>query len=157
MSLIALLTDFGYDDEYVGVMKGVVYSEIENAKIVDILHNVEPFNVKGAAIILKGVVNYFPSTTIFVVVVDPGVGTERKSLILFKNKQVFIGPDNGIFSLIMDDRAEIFEIDVPKLSLEQISYTFHGRDIFIRSAIKYIKGEDVKGKSITSPVRLRFP
>ncbi len=154
MKTVALLTDFGLSDEFVGVMKGVLFSSCDYVRVVDITHGIEPFNIKGAAILLYSSYNFFPEDTIFVVVVDPGVGTERKPIVLFKDKRIFIGPDNGVFSLIMGENTEVYTIEV-KIN-GKISPTFHGRDIFIRAAISYIKNKNIKGERLYEPVKIKM-
>jgi S-adenosylmethionine hydrolase len=120
--MITLLTDFG-DSEYVGAMKGVIYSLNNEAKVVDLTHDIKPFDIRHAAYAIYSTFQYFPKATVHVVVVDPGVGTERKGLILELEGHFFVGPDNGVFSLIdAESTLEIKEKDA--------SSTFHGRDIF---------------------------
>lgn len=131
--MIALLTDFG-DSEYVGAMKGVIYSIKANAVIADISHNIRAFDIRHAAYALYSVYRYFPEKTVFTVVVDPGVGTKRKGVILEGNSQFFVGPDNGVFSLIKADQC--YEIDAD----EGGSATFHGRDFFAPVAAKIDSG-----------------
>ncbi len=135
MKLIALLTDFG-NSEYVGIVKGVIYSINPNVTIVDITHNVDKFNIKQAAMVLYSSYKYFPKGTIFVCVVDPGVGTERRGVIIKTKDYYFIGPDNGIFSLV-EDIDRVIEIDS---SLFKASHTFHARDIFAPIAAYISKG-----------------
>ncbi len=131
--MIAFLTDFG-DSEYVGAMKGVIYSIKPDAVIADITHNIRPFDIRHAAYALYSVYRYFPDKTVFTVVVDPGVGTERKGVILEGGKQFFVGPDNGVFSLI--EAESCYEIE----SAEDGSATFHGRDVFAPAAAKIDSG-----------------
>jgi len=133
MSLIALLSDFGYSDGFVGAVKGVILSINPSAVIVDITHDVEPFNIFEGAFLLKSHYKFFPEGTIFWCVVDPGVGSERRPLIIKTEKYIFVGPENGIFDLVIRDLKEHFvayEIKNRKYMLEQVSNTFHGRDIF---------------------------
>jgi S-adenosylmethionine hydrolase len=127
--MITLLTDFG-DSEYVGAMKGVIYSLNNEAKVVDLTHDIKPFDIRHAAYAIYSTFQYFPKATVHVVVVDPGVGTERKGLILELEGHFFVGPDNGVFSLIdAESTLEIKEKDA--------SSTFHGRDIFAPIAFNF--------------------
>lgn len=132
--MITLLTDFG--DFYPGVMKGVVLSINPEAKIVDITHSVEPQNVLQGAFLLYHSYKYFKSA-IHVAVVDPGVGTKRKALAVFTKNHVFVAPDNGICypAASEDGIMKIFRIDESISSLVgELSYTFHGRDVFAPAA-----------------------
>jgi S-adenosyl-L-methionine hydrolase (adenosine-forming) len=129
--LIALLTDFGVKDGFVGTMKGVIYSINPHALIVDISHDISPQNIQEASYVLKSSAKYFPEHTIFLVVVDPGVGSSRKALIIKTSKKIYICPDNGILSwLCTEEEYEAIEITNKKYLLPNISNTFHGRDIF---------------------------
>ncbi len=121
--MIALITDFG-DSAYVGAVKGVIASLCPQAKVVDVTHGIRKFDVRHAAYELSAVEEYFPEGTIFCVVVDPGVGTERRGVIVEAGGKLYVGPDNGAFSLVRGVER-IYEIRaVPK------SATFHGRDVF---------------------------
>ncbi len=134
---IALLTDFGLKDNFVGVMKGVIKSINPAVEIIDITHEVESHNIMAGMFVLKSAWQYFPEKTIFLCVVDPGVGTERKIICIKKEKYIFIAPDNGLLSFI---EGEIFELDINKLKPQKISWTFHGRDLFAPFAAKLSKG-----------------
>ena len=131
-SVIALLTDLGSKDYFVGAMKGTVLSVNPDAKIVDITHEVPKYDVRRAALILAQAVKAFPEGTIFVTVVDPGVGTERKCVLLkTKNGLSFIAPDNGVLTLVAEQLGvdKIYEITNRELMMPEVSPTFHGRDI----------------------------
>lgn len=132
MSVISLLTDFGLDDNYVGVMKAVILNIDPKAKILDLAHNVERHNITEAAFLLKGSFKYFPKKTLFLVIVDPGVGSRRKAIIVKTEDYVFIGPDNGVLSLALNQVKieKIIEITNKRYFLKPVSDTFHGRDIF---------------------------
>lgn len=133
MSLITLTTDFGTDDPYVATMKGVILSINPGVTIVDICHTIEPHNIAQAAFLLSTSYRYFPEGTIHVVVVDPGVGNERKALLLVTAEAFFIAPDNGVLSYIMEEPSsdiEAFSLTNPLYWLSPPSDTFHGRDIF---------------------------
>lgn len=130
--VIALLTDFG-QSEYVGIMKGIIATLSTNTQVLDITHSVQPQSVLSAAWLLKNSYYYFPEGTIFVIVVDPGVGTPRKALCIKTEHYFFIGPDNGVLSVAESDSiSKILDIPLNKsLSTSaKLSKTFHGRDIF---------------------------
>ncbi len=131
-SCIALLTDFGNQDHYVGVMKGVILSINPNVNIIDISHNVESYNLKQASFMLLNSYQFFPKKTIFISVVDPGVGSLRKPIAIMTNNYFFIAPDNGIISYILhkDKPIKIIELTNNEYHLPDSSNTFHGRDIF---------------------------
>ncbi len=130
--IIALLTDFGTKDYFVGAMKGVILSINEGAKIVDLTHEIEPQNIKSAGFTLASVYRNFPPKTIFVAVVDPGVGSERRAILIETENYYFVAPDNGILSLVFPDETNyrVFELTNPKFFLPNVSQTFHGRDLF---------------------------
>ncbi|MBI5086414.1 MAG: SAM-dependent chlorinase/fluorinase, partial [Acidobacteria bacterium] len=131
MPIITLLTDFGSRDPYAGIMKGVILSIAPRARIVDLSHEVEPFQVSQARFLLKQSWPYFPKGTIHVCVVDPGVGSARRPLLVQAAGHVFIGPDNGIFTdLLHLKAARVRHITNSKLFLKHVSQTFHGRDVF---------------------------
>lgn len=141
--IICLLTDFGTEDGYVGAMKGKILSMTPEANIVDISHDIIPFNARQTAYCLLNCYSYFPEGTIFVVVVDPGVGGARKGLVLQTANQYFIGPDNGVFSFILSKEVvNAFEIDLSAIPWK-ISSTFHGRDVFSPLAALLAKGEKI--------------
>lgn len=132
-NIITLITDFGYKDPYVASMKGVILSINPKVSIVDISHEIHKHDIRAAAILLWASYKYFPPGTIHIVVVDPGVGTTRKGLIVKSRRYYFVGPDNGVLTLASnDDNVEkIVEIKYKsKYTLSKISYTFHGRDVF---------------------------
>jgi S-adenosylmethionine hydrolase len=130
--VIALLTDFGIGDSYVAAMKAVILSRAPNVSIVDISHDVMPHNIDQAAFMLWSVYKYFPKKTIFVCVVDPGVGSDRNIICLQTNDYFFLAPDNGLLKYIISalKSYKIFSINSSKYSLYNLSSTFHGRDIF---------------------------
>ncbi len=146
--LITLTTDFGTRDSYVGVMKGVLLGICPTAHLVDITHAITPQNVLEAAFVLDTFVPYFPPGTIHLVVVDPGVGSERRALALATPDAYFVGPDNGVFSTIWqtalarwsttDVRA--VELTEPRFWRMPVSATFHGRDIFAPVAAHLAQG-----------------
>lgn len=131
-SLIVLLTDFGLEDEYVGTMKGVITGINPKAQIFDLCHNVAPQDIFEGAYILYSSYKYFPPKTVFVVVVDPGVGSERRIICLRTKSHTFLAPNNGILGLVLTKERPTFLVDVSnkKYFLPEVSATFHGRDIF---------------------------
>jgi S-adenosyl-L-methionine hydrolase (adenosine-forming) len=137
---IALLTDFGTSDYYVGAMKGVIVSIDPDASIVDITHEIEPQNIASAAFILRACYEDFPKGTIFLCVVDPGVGSERRAIIAQTESYIFVGPDNGLFSFILKKTATIHAIENETYFRYPVSSTFHGRDIFAPVAAHLSKG-----------------
>jgi len=134
--MIALLTDFGTIDEYVGVVKGVIYSINPDVKIVDLSHEIPAQDVLWAGLIVYKSCKYFPPGTIFLSVVDPGVGSRRDIIILKAAGYYFIAPDNGLLSLIYSSFRDkkIIRLNQDKFSLKPTSCTFHGRDIFACAA-----------------------
>jgi S-adenosylmethionine hydrolase len=133
--LIALITDFGISDPYVGVVKGVIARHCPAAQCIDITHGVSPQQIRQGAYLLRTAYRHFPAHTVFLAVVDPGVGTGRRAIAIRANGQHFVGPDNGLFSAVLEDIPgavqEIVSLRVPP---GPISATFHGRDIFAPAA-----------------------
>jgi len=132
--VFALLTDFGTNDPYVGVMKGVLLSRARSVHIVDITHAVAPQNVRHAAYLLWSAYRFFPQGTIFVSVVDPGVGTDRPFVILKTKRHWFLSPDNGTLSFVSADEPsarwyQVSDAALRRLELKPRSATFHGRDL----------------------------
>lgn len=132
MGTIALLTDFGNDDVYVGVMKGVMREIAPQADFIDITHTISPQHVREAAFGLTNAFRYFPKGTVFLVVVDPGVGSLRRPIAIQAGGYTFVAPDNGVLSyaLAFADHADAVVLDKPQYHLKNVSQTFHGRDIF---------------------------
>lgn len=147
MAIIGLITDFGIQDEYVGLMKAVILGIDPAAVPVDLSHAVEPQNVVQAAFLLEASYRYFPPGSIHLIVVDPGVGTERAVLCLEANQQRFIAPDNGVLSLLMDPPGAVSSlrrVDNPALWRPRVSPTFHGRDIMAPAVAHLSKGMDAR-------------
>ncbi len=140
-SLIALLTDFGTGDPYVAAMKGVILSTHPNARLTDITHDIPRHDVTSAAYTLRCVAPYYPARTIFLCVVDPGVGTVRRILCLEKGKQLFIAPDNGMLNFVSDrgKSERWYALNMPSRS-GAVSPTFHGRDVFAPAAARLAGG-----------------
>ena len=124
--LIALLTDFGDDDPFVGIMKGVIANIVPQAKMVDITHNIPPGDVRRGAVMLWQAIPYFPSGSIFLIVVDPGVGTTRRGIIAESGDHIFVGPDNGMFSFIGIENLPAWELTSHQFQLPGKGNTFHG-------------------------------
>jgi S-adenosylmethionine hydrolase len=129
---IAMITDFGLRDGYVGAMKGVILGINPGARLVDISHQIARHDVRHAALVLRHVCGYFPAGTVHLVVVDPGVGGERRPLVVETEQFYFVGPDNGVFAPVLEDRPprRVVAIENRKYLLPSISNTFHGRDVF---------------------------
>lgn len=140
--IIALLTDFGTKDYFVGAMKGVIFSINANVEIVDITHEIPPQNIKSAAFTLRACYRNFPRKTIFVSVVDPGVGSNRRAVLAETEDYFFIAPDNGLLSFAFEEakNLRVFELTGRQFFAENVSRTFHGRDIFAPVAAHLSKG-----------------
>lgn len=159
--IIALLTDFGTDDHYVGVMKGVMHRICSDALMIDITHEVKRQSVRSGAIVLANSYRFFEKGTVFLIVVDPGVGSSRKPVVARAGDYWFVAPDNGVLTYVLE---EIGDYEMVELANEQYqlpnSSTFHGRDIFAPAAA-YVARGDVElrafGDPVTSPVWLQKP
>jgi len=136
MKIITFLSDFGADDWFVAAVKGEILKIASAARIIDITHNIRPYDVPGAAFVLSAVYRDFPGGSVHLSVVDPGVGGERKPIIVQSQGHLFVGPDNGIFSRIYDESSRVYEIKVNV----KTSVTFHARDIFGPTAARLAKG-----------------
>ena len=159
MKLITFLTDFGSNNSYVSQMKGVALS-MTDARLIDITHDITPQNIREGAFILRTSAPFFPVGTVHVAVVDPGVGTSRRGIVITTNSQILVGPDNGLLiptaRLLGDIR--VYEIKNTELMLKSVSNTFHGRDVFTPIAAHILNGllfEEI-GPQITDYVNLDF-
>ena len=134
--LITLTTDFGVSDHFVGAMKGVIATIEPEARVYDITHQVNPYDLLDGAITVANFYRYWPAHTIHVVVVDPGVGSTRRPLLVSAGGHYFIAPDNGVLSLVFEREPEVhaWHITAEHYFLKPVSHTFHGRDIFAPSA-----------------------
>ena len=141
-NVIVLLTDFGSKDGFAGVMKGVILKMNPKATIVDLTHEIPPQDVNAAAYVLWSAHSYFPSGTVFVAVVDPGVGTERRILCAEGRSHIFLAPDNGILRYVEADGVltRVWEVRDERYFLPCVSSTFHGRDIFAPVAARLSLG-----------------
>ena len=172
--VITLTTDFGLDDPFVGIMKGVILNIVPDAQIIDITHNIEPQNITQAALILNATYPWFPRKTVHVVVVDPGVGSVlkakgktkktagpiiRRAMVVQSKFQTFIGPDNGVLTLGIQPDSRVYEITNKKYFLKNVSNTFHGRDVFAPCAGWIANGiaHSKVGPRVLKPVHLDFP
>jgi S-adenosylmethionine hydrolase len=132
MAIITLVTDFGDEDEFVGVMKGVILGVNPSASIVDITHRIDPQDIVKAAYLIPSYYPFFPEGTVHLIVVDPGVGSSRQIIALEMAGHVFLAPDNGVLSLLLDSEYidTIVSVNNQNYFLTPVSHTFHGRDIF---------------------------
>ncbi len=142
--VITLLTDFGTQDVYAGIMKGVISNLAPHARIVDLTHEVRPQAVADAAFLLDSASPYFPWGTIHVAVVDPGVGTERRILCVRTSRATYLAPDNGLLARVLEreSAARIVSVENRSFFLPKVSSTFHGRDIFAPVAAHLARGVD---------------
>ncbi len=158
--MITLTTDFGLKDPYVAEMKGVIYSIKPAANIVDVSHQIDKYNVRMAAFVLASVAPYFAKGTVHVAVVDPGVGTSRRAIVVQTKQAYFVGPDNGVLMLAAKAQGikHIYELTNQKYMLPEVSSTFHGRDIFAPAAAYLDEGVKPPefGVEITDPVIPKF-
>ncbi len=131
-SIITLTTDFGTNDHLVGTLKGVILNINPDATIVDITHHVTPYDLLEGALAIGSAYHYFPPRTIHMVIVDPGVGTERRPLLVRGETHYFIAPDNGVLSMVYDrePRVSVYKLTAEHYFLHPVSQTFHGRDVF---------------------------
>lgn len=165
LKLITLLTDFGLQDGYSAILHGVILNISPGSCIVDITHNIKPQDVMAGALALSRAAPYFPSGTIHIAVVDPGVGTRRRPLAARLGEHYFIGPDNGLISEILrnaenrGDAIEMIHLDQPRFWLPVVSHVFQGRDIFAPSAAHLANGVPLSqlGSTIHDAVRLDLP
>jgi S-adenosylmethionine hydrolase len=165
MTIITLLTDFGLRDGYPGVMKGVIWKIAPLVHIADISHAILPQNIFQGALALSRTALFFPPGTIHVAVVDPGVGTSRRPIGLHIGAQHFIGPDNGLFTFVLEhaessgDLVQVYHLDQASYWLPVVSRVFHGRDIFSPVAAHLANGIPLEkmGTLIHDPIRLKIP
>jgi S-adenosylmethionine hydrolase len=160
-AIITLTTDFGLNDHFVGTMKGVILEIAPETQIVDISHAVQPFDILDGALTISHAYSYFPAGTVHMVIVDPGVGTARRPILLAGDRYQFVAPDNGVLSLICDREPgfSVRHITAEHYFLQPRSNTFHGRDIFSPVAAYLARGTDPDrfGKEIADYVRFAAP
>lgn len=165
MNCISLMTDFGIKDGNVGVMKGVIWGINPSAQIADLSHMIAAQDILEAAFILGRSAPYFPAGSVHVVVVDPGVGTSRRPVAARLGSQYFVGPDNGVMTVLLEWAeqtgavVEIVHLNRPRFWLAQVSDVFHGRDIFSPVAAHLAGGVPLSelGEPVYDPVRLELP
>jgi S-adenosyl-L-methionine hydrolase (adenosine-forming) len=160
--IVTFTTDFGLTDHYVGAMKGVILNVNPSAHVVDISNSVQAYDVLDGAITISQAYRYFPSNTVHLVIVDPGVGTSRRPLLVRTDKHFFLAPDNGVLSFVFEEekeRLQVRHITADHYFLQPVSQTFHGRDIFAAVAGWLSKGVDSSafGEEITDYVRFAAP
>jgi S-adenosylmethionine hydrolase len=161
--VITLLTDFGLQDEYVGVMKGAILSINPGVQLVDITHYISRHDITQAALVLNASFRFFPKGSIHMIVVDPGVGGERKIICLKKEGHFFIAPDNGVLTMVIQDgkAQKICAVTRQKYFLKSVSDTFHGRDVFAPVAAHLSKGLEMlnlgKELGLEDLTRLEIP
>ena len=157
---IALLSDFGLEDHYVGSLKAVIYAINPDAKVFDMTHGIRPQNIREGAFILNAVYPFLPQGTIVVAVVDPGVGSERQAIAVKTSRGFLIGPNNGIFTMVLE-RERTYEVRAltnDRYFMKPVSSTFHGRDVFSPSAAHLSQKEVFKsfGASVRNIHRLNL-
>ncbi|HEV8539848.1 MAG TPA: SAM-dependent chlorinase/fluorinase [Nitrospiraceae bacterium] len=161
ISVITLLTDFGTRDYFVASMKGVILNINSQARIVDLSHEVAPQQVEEAGYLLKSSYRYFPEGTVHVAVVDPGVGSRRRPLLVTTSRYHFVAPDNGLLTYIFEEElnVEVRVIENKQYRLDSEGATFDGRDLFAPAAAWLTRGQPPGsyGRLIQDPVRLPIP
>jgi len=159
--MITLTTDFGLEDSYVGQMKGVILSIAPEVRIVDLAHGIQSQNVLAGAISLEGAIGAFPEGTIHIGVIDPGVGSERAAIAIDTEHGIFIGPDNGLFSAVLEKSPfrRAVRLTNSRYHRPTVSRTFHGRDIFAPVAGHLAAGADFAdlGEPTTELATLDIP
>lgn len=159
--IITLTTDFGLNDHYVGAVKGVILGIVPEAQIVDVCHMVHPFDILDGAMTIAQAYTYFPPRTVHVVVVDPGVGTQRRPIIASTERHHFVAPDNGVLSMIFarEERMHVHHVTAEHYFRDKVSKTFHARDIFSPVAAYLAKRVEAAkfGPEISDFVRFNTP
>jgi Uncharacterized conserved protein len=159
--IIALMTDFGLADPYVGMMKGVMLGIAPDCRVVDITHHIPAHDILEAALVLRTSYRFFPTGTIFVVVVDPGVGSSRRPILIRTERYFLVGPDNGVLSLAceLEECRDAFHLTSRKYFLDPVSNTFHGRDLFSPVAAWLSRGTapELLGERVPSFEKLDLP
>ncbi len=155
MKIITFLSDFGRDDWFIAAVKGEILKVYKNVRIIDITHTISPHDIRGAAFILKCIYRSFPLGTTHLAVVDPGVGSTRKPIIVASDGYYFVGPDNGMFSYIYNSASVVYAIR----TTNGLSSTFHARDIFGPTAARLARGAKPSrvGRRIRTFERFPFP
>jgi len=156
LPIIALMTDFGLQDPYVGIMKAVILQRVE-ARLIDLTHDIPAGDIARGAFVLWQASRYFPENTVFLAVVDPGVGTHRLPAIAEIDGRRFIAPDNGLLSYVLTENARAWALANPVFQLPNPSATFHGRDIFAPAAAYAAKGVPGRAFGPLIPELQRLP
>ena len=157
--IVTLTTDFGFADHFVGVIKGVILGICPTARLVDLNHQINPYEIAEAGFTVAEAYRYFPGKTVHVVVVDPGVGTSRRPILVEAAGQYFLAPDNGVLSMVFDrEKHRVRHVTSEKFFLKPVSQTFHGRDVFAPVAGQLAKGTPAArfGRLIEDYARLEF-
>jgi S-adenosyl-L-methionine hydrolase (adenosine-forming) len=159
--IITLTTDFGLNDHFVGTIKGVILDIAPEVEIVDICHSVQAFDVLDGALTIAQAYSYFPASTVHLVVVDPGVGTARRPILVTSERHHFVAPDNGVLSLVYsrEERLQVRHVTAEHYYLQPVSNTFHARDIFAPVTAYLAKGVDPAkfGEEVDDFVRFNAP
>ena len=162
--IVTLTTDFGLRDAYVaemkGVMLGIARAAEQSLQLIDVTHEIERHDITEGALALEAAVPFFPAGTVHLAVVDPGVGTTRRGLVVAAEGHMLVGPDNGLFTpFFTGDGWRAFEVAEPDYRLPIVSRTFHGRDLFAPAAAHLAMGVDPArlGPAVPDPVRLAWP
>jgi len=159
--IVTLTSDFGLNDHFVGNIRGVILDIVPEAQIVDICHAVQAFDVLDGAITIAQAYSYFPNGTVHMVIVDPGVGTARRPILLSTERHTFVAPDNGVLSMIYarEERVRVCHVTAEHYFLQPVSNTFHARDIFAPVAAYLAKGVEPGkfGEEVTDFVRFNAP
>jgi S-adenosyl-L-methionine hydrolase (adenosine-forming) len=159
--IVTLTTDYGLKDNYVATLKGILLSRIEQVRIVDVSHLIRPQDIMEGAFVLQHTYPFFPKNSLHIAVIDPGVGSNRRAIAIYHNGHYFIGPDNGLFALILGTDTPEFAVnlDKPEFWLHpNPDATFHGRDIFTPVAAALLAGKSLQevGTPITTIKPLRW-
>jgi S-adenosylmethionine hydrolase len=158
--IVTLTTDFGLRDPWVGVMKGVILGICPRARLVDLTHEVPAHDIVAGQLALEAAVPYFPTGTVHLAVVDPGVGSRRRPIAIEAGGRLFVGPDNGLFTFVLSGGAwSAVVLESPDARLPRVSTTFHGRDVFAPAAARLACGVPVArlGPPLDDPVRRPLP
>jgi len=158
---ITLTTDFGGQDWFVGTMKGVLLKLAQQTSVVDLTHEIPPGDIRAAAFALAASYSFFPKGTVHVTVIDPGVGSPRAAIAARSSRYLFVGPDNGVLSwaLSREQKVVVHKIENPKYFLQNVSSTFHGRDIFAPVAAHLSRGSPLSelGPAMHDYIQLAWP
>jgi S-adenosylmethionine hydrolase len=159
--IITLTTDFGFNDHFVGTLKGVILNIVPDVEIVDICHSVQAFDVLDGALTIAQSYSYFPAGTVHLVVIDPGVGTARRPILVTSERHHFVAPDNGVLSLVYgrEQRLHVRHVTAEHYYLQPVSNTFHGRDVFAPVCAWLAKGVEPQkfGDEVSDFVRFNAP